>query len=199
MERDLRDSASGTSFVEVLFSLGVVSVCAAMAVPSLLTSLDDIRTAGAVRYLTAQLQRTRMQALARTTDTAVRFSPSGESYRYGVFVDGNRNGIRTQEVEAGIDAQVGPFEQLSDHFPGVDFGALAELPPVDPGGTPPGDDPIRLGVSDTLTFTPHGTATAGGVYILGRGRMQYAIRIYGETGRTRALRFDTRARRWRAL
>jgi type II secretory pathway pseudopilin PulG len=187
------------SFVEVLFSVGVLSVCAAMAVPSLLTSLDDLRTAGAVRYLTARLQQTRMQALVRTADTAVRFSGHGESYQYGVFVDGNRNGIRTPDVDAGIDAQMGSFEQLSDQFPGVEFGALAELPAVEAGGTPPGDDPIRLGVSDTLTFTPRGTATAGSVYILGKGRTQYAIRIYGETGRTRALRFDTRARRWRSL
>jgi hypothetical protein len=192
-------SSSGTSFVETLFGVGLLAVCVAIALPSLLAGLDEVRTAGAVRYLSAQLQRARMQAIARTADTAVRFTSTNGLYSYGVFVDGNRNGIRTADVDAGIDARLGPPEQLADHFPGVGLGALPGLPPVDVGGTPPGDDPVRLGVSDSLTFTPRGTATAGSLYILGRGRTQYAIRIYGETGRTRALKFHARQRRWRAL
>ena len=199
MRPRLLRSASGTSFVEVLFGVGLLSVCTAIAVPLLLTTIDDLRTAGAVRYLSARLQRTRMDAVLRTADTAMRFSRTGASYQYGVFVDGNRNGIRSGDIEDGIDREVQPYEHLSDHFSGVEFGALPGLPAIDAGGTAPGDDPIRLGVSDTLTFNPLGASTSGSLYILGRRRTQYAIRVYGETGKTRVLRFDSRHGRWRAL
>jgi len=68
---------------------------------------------------------------------------------------------------------------------------------VDPGGTPPGTNPIRLGSSSILTFTPLGTSSPGTLYVRGRRGIQYAIRILGETGKTRVLKFDPRTRRWK--
>jgi hypothetical protein len=37
------------------------------------------------------------------------------------------------------------------------------------------------------------------VYIRGRGGAQYAVRIFGETGKTRMVKFDRRTGRWRPL
>ena len=82
-------------------------------------------------------------------------------------------------------------------FAGVDFGALPGLPPVDPGGTPPGTDPIRLGSGNILTFTPLGTASTGSLYVRGRRNSQYVIRIIGETGKTRVLKFDLVSQEWK--
>ena len=48
-------------------------------------------------------------------------------------------------------------------------------------------------------FTPLGTATTGTLYILGRGGAQYAVRIFGETGKTRLLKFDRPAARWNPI
>ena len=47
-----------------------------------------------------------------------------------------------------------------------------------------------------MTFTATGTATSGSLYLLGRGQTQYVVRIYGETGRTRILRYNARSRTW---
>jgi hypothetical protein len=88
---------------------------------------------------------------------------------------------------------------LSAQFSGVDFSALPGLPPIDAGSTAPGADPIRLGRGNSISFTPLGTATSGSVYVLGRGGAQYAVRVFGETGRTRVLKFDPRLRSWRPL
>jgi hypothetical protein len=90
-------------------------------------------------------------------------------------------------------------ERLSDKFPGVDSGTLPGLPAVDASTTAPGDDPVRLGSSNMAVFTPGGTATAGSLYILGPHGLQYVVRILGETGRTRILRFNVRAERWEPL
>jgi hypothetical protein len=179
--------------------VGLIAVGTAVIAPPVLSTVDDLRTAGAVRYLSGELQRARLEAVARSADTAVRFTRDDGSYAYRIFVDRNRNGVRATDIDAGVDIAMGHAARLGDHFSGVEFGALPGLPAIDPDGTPPGDDPIRFGVSDTLTFTPRGTASSGSAYILGRRGTQYAIRVYGETGKTRVLRFDARRRAWRAL
>jgi hypothetical protein len=78
-------------------------------------------------------------------------------------------------------------------------GALPGLPSVDPGGTAPGSDPVRLGSGNIASFSAAGTASSGTIYIRGRRDVQYAVRIFGETGKTRMLKFDARTRRWKPV
>lgn len=189
----------GHSLIEVMFACGLIATMAGMAVPQMLASLDAMRTAGAARYFAARLQRTRMDAVARSAAVAVRFNRDAIGYGFAIYVDGNRNGVLTRDIQSGVDRQIAPLEHLRDSFSGVEFGTSPDLPPIDPGGTPPGADPIRLGASDLLTFTPRGTSTTGSVYIRGRRGDQYVIRIFGDTGKTRVLRFDPRARKWKPL
>ena len=94
---------------------------------------------------------------------------------------------------------MGPVERLPDNFGSVDFGTMPGLPAIDSGGTPPGSDPIRLGSSRSATFAPLGTSSSGTVYIRGRGNQQFAIRIYGATGKTRILKFNEQSGQWNPL
>jgi hypothetical protein len=103
------------------------------------------------------------------------------------------------DITRGVDQMVGSVERLSDNFSGVDFGALPGLPPVDAGGTAPGSNPIRLGSGASASFSPLGTSTSGTVYIKGAGDHQFAVRVYGETGKTRVLKYDGRTRKWNPL
>ena len=192
-------SARGYSLVETIFVAGLGATITAMAVPQLWTGLDDYRASGAARYIATRLQRTRMEAIARSAAVGMRFVRSDGGYAYAEFVDGNRNGVLTRDIDSGADRPLRPPERLSEQFTGVDFGTLPNVPPIDPGGTAPGTDPIRLGRADIATFTPLGTATAGTLYIVGRHGAQYAVRIFGETARTRLLKFDRRAAKWRPL
>jgi hypothetical protein len=48
------------------------------------------------------------------------------------------------------------------------------------------------------TYSPTGTSSSGSVYICGRSKTQYVIRILGDTGRTRILRFDAPSGQWAA-
>ena len=116
-----------------------------------------------------------------------------------LFQDGNGNGVRTRDIQRGADRQIQAPERLRDQFTGIDFGTLPGLPPIDPAGSPPGDDPIRLGSSDILTFSALGTSSSGSLYIRGRRTAQYVIRILGESGKTRLLKFDSNARQWKPL
>ena len=189
----------GYTVVEFLFVVGMTATLGSVAVPQVLTGLDDFRTAGAARHISARLQRARMDAVVRSADVGLLVTQSAAGYSYAAYVDGNRNGVRTMDIQRGMDRRLVPPERLFDQFPGVDFGAIPGLPPVDPGGTPPGADPVRLGSGNLATFTAAGTSSSGSLYIRGRRNAQYVVRIYGQTGKTRVLKFDPRSRQWRAL
>lgn len=193
------DNAEGFSAIELLFVCGLMAAVGAVAIPSLVAAADQARTAGAARYVASRLQRARMEAVLRTADVAVRFTQTPAGYAFATYVDGNGNGVLATDIQRGIDVRLGAVEKLSDNFAGVDFATLPGLPPVEAGGTPPGTDPIRLGSSNGATFTAAGQSSTGSLYILGARRRQFVIRIYGETGKTRILIFDSRSRTWKAL
>jgi type II secretory pathway pseudopilin PulG len=189
-------SPIGYSLVELVFAAALVAAVSAFTVPGALATIDDLRTTGAVRYMSARLQRARMEAVARSASVALRFVPTPAGYVYGVYVDGNGNGVRTADIQRGIDRELVPLERLSDLFGGVDFGVLPGLPPVESGSPSPGTDPIKFGSSNILTFSAIGTSSSGSLYIRGQKGAQYVLRVFGETGRTHALKFDQGARRW---
>ena len=189
---------TGYSLVELLFVVSLATTAGALAVPAFLAAIDDYRTAGAVRYISTRIQRTRMEAASQSTNAAIQFVQAGTGYSFGIYVDGNEDGVRTADIRDGIDRRLGAIERLPDNFAGVDFGLLPDLPAVDAGGLPPGTDPIKLGSSTLLSYSPIGTSSPGSLYIRGR-HVQYVIRILGDTGRTRVLKFDPYGRLWKGL
>lgn len=189
----------GYSLVELVFAVALVATMSAVTVPGALSAIDDLRTVGAARYVSARLQRARMEAVSRSASVALRFVQTPNGYAYGTYADGNGNGVRTTDIQRGIDREVLPLERLPDLFSGVDFGVLPGLPAVDSGSSPPGTDPIRLGTSNILTFSAVGTSSSGSLYIRGPKGAQYVLRVFGETGRTHILKFDPGARRWNPL
>lgn len=187
--------ATGYSLIELLVVAGLVATLGAVAVPQTLAALDDSRTLGAARYIAARFQRARMEAVMRSAEVGIRFVAVGASYSYTTYVDGNENGIRSADIRSGVDSVAIATEQLTDSFSSVDFGALPNLPAVDAGGTPPGTDPIRLGSSNIASFNPNGTSTSGSVYIRGQ-HAQYVVRLYGDTGKTKVMRYDAVKKQW---
>lgn len=194
-----RHSSLGYSLVDLVFVVGLGITLSSMAIPQILPGLDDVRTGSAARYVAARLQHARMEAIRRSAEVAVQFVLTDDGFSYGVYVDGNTNGVRTREIASGVDRRIGHVERLADQFPGVDFGTVPGLPAVDPSGQPPGDDPVRLGVSNLASFSAIGTASSGSLYIRGRRKAQYVVRLYGDTGKTRILKFDSRSSKWKPL
>jgi type II secretory pathway pseudopilin PulG len=187
---------TGYSLIELLFVMAAAATAGSIAIPPLLSALDDYRTAGAVRYISTRIQRTRMEAVTRSTSVAMQFVQAGTGFSYRTFIDGNGDGVRTQDINNGVDRPLGAIERIPDNFSGVDFRVLPGLPAVDSSVLPPGTDPIKLGSSNLLSYSPIGTSSSGSVYICGRSNTQYVIRVLGDTGRTRILRFDARTRQW---
>jgi prepilin-type N-terminal cleavage/methylation domain-containing protein len=186
---------AGYSLMELLFAVAIAGTIAAMAVPQGLRALDDFRTRSAARYLAQRAIDSRFLAITRATATGLRFEPGAPDYRITAVADGNGNGLRTSEIQRGVDRTLGEGERLDTHFAGVSFGILAGVPDAD-GQPANGSDGVRLGTSKLLSMNPDGTSSSGTLYLHGRDRTQYAVRVLGVTGRVRVLKYDFVRGRW---
>ena len=185
----------GFSLIELLFSMAIAGTLTAMAVPQGLRALDDFRTRSAARYLAAQVLDARFTAIKQWTTNGLRFEAVGADYRISRVADGNHNGLRTSEIQRGVDRTLNEPERLDAHFSGVAFGILEGVPDAD-GQPANGADGVRLGTSKVLSLNPDGTASSGTLYVHGRDRSQYAVRVLGVTARIRVLKFDFVKGRW---
>lgn len=180
-------ATAGYTLIELMFVLGLVALLCVVTVPQVVASLDRSRGVIAARYLAARMALARAQAAARGSAVALRFDEGPDGITVSVFQDGNRNGVRTADIARGVDPRLEAAVLLAEQFPGVEI-ALAP-------GTP-GSDPIQIGGSNLLSFSPMGTASSGTIYVRSRDGTQWGVRVLGATGRTRVLRYDPRTREW---
>jgi prepilin-type N-terminal cleavage/methylation domain-containing protein len=195
MARRLRGPTPGFTILELLFALAIAGTLTTFAVPQGLRALDDFHTRAAARYLAQRLVDARLGAIKRSLAQGLRFEAATPDYRVTTVIDGNANGLRTADIQKGIDRTLTQPEMVGTHFKDVVFGILDGVPDAD-GQPANGTDGVRVGVSKLLAMNPDGTSTSGTLYLHGRDRAQYAVRVLGVTGRVRVLKFDHVRRRW---
>ena len=171
----------------MIFAAAVAAVLAAAAVPVSMHAIERSRAWAATRYLAGKAAEARIQAVRRATHVALRFEEGAGGITFSVVMDGNRNGVRTQDIQNHEDPLLEPPARLSDLFPGMVIGL------EDEAGA---GDPVRFGSSGLLSFTPLGTSSSGTVYVRGRDGSQFAVRVLGATGRTRVLHYRPQSREW---
>jgi prepilin-type N-terminal cleavage/methylation domain-containing protein len=189
-------AAEGFSLVELLLVLAVAVVGMAIAVPVTGATIDAGRVHHAANFIASRLRFARQQAVVGERSVALVFDQVGDRWTFRVCVDGNRNGIRRADIEAGRDPCVdGPYD-IADLFPGVRIAADAGV--SGPDGKAGSDDPVRFGKSDLASFSPAGSCTAGSLLLKSEGNVLYMVRVAGVTARTRVLFYDRPAAIWRA-
>jgi type II secretory pathway pseudopilin PulG len=186
------------SVVELLVCLALVLLAGAVATPGLLAARDSVRADGATDYLMGVLHGARIEALKRRAHVAVRFEVDGADIVMATYADGNGNGVRAADITSGLDPLLRPRERLSQHFANVAFGFADGVPDVDGVAVGADPDPIRVGKSRMLSFSPVGTSSTGTVYLRARGARQSAVRVLGATGRIRSLSYEHGAGQWAA-
>lgn len=190
--------ARGATLLDTLFASALCITMAAIAVPVVGGSLDRERTIIGTQYLAGQLQRARLESLKQARSVAVRLEIVDERARVQLFADGNGNGVSQRDIDRAIDPPLTPPEFLDDRSRDVSLRINQRI--LDVSGAAefaPGDDPLRIGNTALLAFSPLGGATSGTLYVAAHRGPQMAIRVFGGTGRVRVLMFDAQARRWR--
>jgi prepilin-type N-terminal cleavage/methylation domain-containing protein len=193
-------AARGMSLVELLVALALVSILGGLAVASISPETRLVQEEAAARFVMSQMRQARQEALQRATTVGVRFEPNGDRVQFRLYADGNGNGLRTRDIQESVDTPIGLPRRLEDDFSGAAFGVVTALPAIDGSGggdrLSPGDDPIHVGSSRIVSFSPNGRGSSGTVYVRGRGGRQFAVRIFGQTGRVRLLQFRVTDGRW---
>ena len=167
---------AGYSLIEAMFVCAVAAVVAAIAVPVSLAGVDRARGWAATRFVAARLVRARAQAVARGAAVALRIGGEGPAATLASFVDGNRTGVLTRDIDAGLDPVLEDPVPLVSLFPGVIIT---------------GDSSPTL-----FSFSPDGTATSGSVFVLSRDGSRFAVRVLGATARVRIERYVTARNAW---
>ena len=191
------DHERGFTLVDTVVAAALCSIMGAMAVPLIGGTLDRERTIIGAQYLAGQLQRARLESLKRGRAVAVRLEVTGDRTSVQLFLDEDGDGVRQADIDGGIDRALNPLEHLDDRSRDISLRVNQVI--VDAGGSgeiQPGSDPLRIGNTALVAFSPLGSSTSGTLYVAGHRGPQMAIRIFGATGRVRLLTFDPSARTW---
>ena len=187
-------NSSGFTLIELMLAMAVSVVLLGFAIPAGGDALDDMRTRAAARFLAGRIANSRLGAVNRSRAIGIRFVATMPDYQFTSYVDGNGNGVRTVDIQGGIDVAVEVPRELGSDFRGVHFGLMVGIADVD-GAANTNPDGVRIGAAKILTMTADGTATSGTLYVRGT-HAQYAVRVLGATGRTRVLKYERGSRSW---
>lgn len=188
---------AGAALIDIIVATALCFAMTAIAVPVVGGTLDRERTVVGARQLAGRLQGARLEALKRARSIAVRFELIGDRTQLRLFADGNGNGVLQRDIDRGIDGPVAPPAWLDDQARDISLRINQDITEVS-GATAlaPGDDPLRIGNTSLVSFSPVGSATSGTLYVAAHRGPQMAIRVFGATGRVRVLMFDAQTRQW---
>jgi Tfp pilus assembly protein FimT len=186
----------GFTFLDLLAAITIMVIVVGAGISMAHASLDRSRTSGAATYVAARLAMARFEAVKRSEFVAVQFLGGSDGYSLRTFVDGNHNGVLARDIDRGIDRPLNAPERLTYRFEGVDFGIHPNVTNPDPAETFDINDPVQIGNTTLLSFSPQGSSTSGTLFIHGRQGNQFAVRVLGPTGRTRVLYFRPSDAQW---
>jgi len=195
-----RPGTAGYTLTELAMGLALLALLVTLAVPPVLSWSRRQRLEGAIRLLALELSAARWGALATGATTGLLFRNGPDGYVEWMLVrDGDGDGLRSEDLGAGIDFPLSQARRLGG---GVRFGVLEniQVPRLPPQSGPLSNpaDPVKFGRSNTASFSPLGSATAGSLY-LHNGTGMAALVIHGVTGRLRLFRFQPEQRLWKEI
>ena len=193
-------ASKGYTLAELLTVLAIVAMAVAVALPAAAMLRDGGRAAAGARAMATILSSQRWKSVAGHRVRGLQFRKVGSGWLWREVADGNGNGLRTAEITRGIDPVLTQDDALERRIPDVTLGFPPGGPyPEAPPGTETlnvGDDPVRFGRSDLVSFSPVGSASSGTLYVTDGRRGLFAVVLFGPTARLRVWRFRPEERRW---
>jgi Tfp pilus assembly protein FimT len=192
-------SSRGSSFVEVLTAVAVVSLICGIALPSLFTLSRRVAMRGAVARIRFVLAEARTEAQLLEHNCGIRFTNDGDGWSYGMYEDLNGNGVRNDDIAKGIDRLMRPRVRLSARTEPAFIGFGPDVTDPDTAEPiPAGASPVNFNTSMICSFSPGGGSTPGTVYLTDGGELEAAVRSSGQSANITALYYDRATRKWKA-
>lgn len=197
----MRRHQQGFQLLELIVVLALVGLSAAAGIPHLLRASAGGRVRLAAAELVSALRLARAYAVRHSANVGVKFvEGEGGRVTYTLYRDGDGDGVRSRDIERGVDPPTGPARLLERLGPRVGLGFPPGRPPRDPSDPSRRldrlDDPIRFNRSNIASFGPLGSATPGSLYLTDHREHLAAVRVTGRSGRIRMLVYDREAERW---
>lgn len=170
-------------------------------VPRLLDLTRRLRVEMAARELMGVLRTARSSAVRQGANVGVKFHID-ESGRvvWVLYRDGDGDGVRSRDIETGVDPAEGPPRELVHLGAHIRFGFPAGPPPRDPGDPRRRlrnlNDPIRFNRSNIASFNSMGGSTPGSLYVTDGSVHLAVVRLFGRTGKAKVLLYDSEREIW---
>jgi type II secretory pathway pseudopilin PulG len=194
------DAHSGFSISEALVVVALLALAAAVALPNLSETRRRMDFERLARQVAADALRARMEALTSCRNVGLVFAElEGRPY-YVMVADGNGNGVSRQDFVRNIDRALGPRVWLEFLSAGTRLGVPREWRVPDPSGDGTlGEQGLRVGRAEIISFSRVGHATPSSVYFNDGRERVLAVRVHGGLGRIRALLWQRGWSQWRGV
>lgn len=191
----------GFQLFELLIVLAILGLVATVGIPRVLDWTRSLKVDLAAHELVGALRLARSYAIRHSANVGLKFRPGGGSrVTYTLYRDGDGDGVRTVDIDSGVDPAVGRTRELAHFGSQVRFGF-----PPGPAPRDPGDprrrlgrlhDPIRFNRSDIASFNHLGGSTPGSLYLTDGRYLLSVVRVYGRTGKVKIMRYEPVSEKW---
>ena len=185
---------NGYTLMELLIILAIIGLILGVAFPNFFKMQRRMALRAAAAELRGVFHLVRMRAIANGVNTGVKFVLLDGVWQFATYQDGDRDGVRNDDIKKGIDWMVAKprivFSQsqiVTIGFPGFPF--------KDPDGDTV-KSPVTFNQTALCSFSPRGEATPGSIYITDNDGELWCVRVYGATAKIRSLRYDRDKKRW---
>jgi Tfp pilus assembly protein FimT len=181
----------------MLTSVAIIGLLALAGVPAFATMQRRAALRAASHELRSIFCAARGRAISRNANCGLRFFQAGGVWVFGVYDDGDGDGVRSNDIAAGIDPLAGAPRVVLPESDSVTIG-LPSHSIKDPAGKAmsPSSSPVKFNASSICSFSPLGESTPGTIYLRDRAGDTWAVRVYGGSARIRVLRYDAKAQKW---
>ena len=187
----------GHSLIEAMAVLALAAIALSITAAGW-ASMRRAEVGAAAYRLAVTLHALRWRAVAESRAHGLRFVEGAEGIVWYTVRDGNGNGLRRAEIASGVDPTLSGPHRLRGGRVRFGFPDVASVPRIPPQrGRLPLDDPLRLGVSELVSFTPIGRSSTGSIYLTDGDRALFGLVLFGPGTRVRVWRYDAWRRRWR--